>query len=258
MKVAIIGLGFLGRSIVDGLNTSSSPDLRIEVSASKRNPGKGTDGLPPSLLRPASQNRRLAHDSHLVWVCVRNEDWVTVAEDLRGLGEQGETVLISTAPGMKFDDVRKIWGSDNVIKSYPSIPVAVRAGFLPYLAGSRHAAKRFCEVSTLIGRALACRDEQQLMAAGLFSSSGPALVLRFLTSLHRAFADSDLPAPVGELGRAVFAGTARWVIEKDINIEEGIDMIATPGGRTREGLRVLEEEDLDQIIAAAYRSMLPS
>lgn len=254
MKIFVIGLGFLGSSIVRGLLRSPAPDLRIRTS--KRNLAEHDPSIPADMLCGSEENRQRAQQSDVVLACVRSQDWESMAETIEGLGRTGESILVTTAPEVPLSRALDVWGSNHVAKSYPSLPIRVGAGIIPFLGKSQHARDVFRTLFRKVGEPVECKDERELMAVGLYGSSGIALIYRLLLSFQRAFAEAPLPVPERNLFPELLDAALRWHMEGDVDLAAGIEKVATPGGRTIKGLDYLDRAGLDELMAGAYRTMM--
>ena len=92
------------------------------------------------------------------------------------------------------------------------------------------------------------------------SGSGPAYVYRFIEALSAGGVAAGLPAETAKLlAIHTVAGAAQVVAATTNSIDDLVCAVATPGGTTAEGLKVLEDGNfarivVDAVICAAARS----
>ncbi|MCM0001066.1 MAG: NAD(P)-binding domain-containing protein [Erythrobacter sp.] len=94
-----------------------------------------------------------------------------------------------------------------------------------------------------LGRAVWLEDEAQFDLVTALAGSGPGFVYRFIDALAGAAADLGLDAPTAAaLALATVEGAAALAAASDASPASLADRVASPGGMTREGLNVLDED----------------
>jgi pyrroline-5-carboxylate reductase len=93
-----------------------------------------------------------------------------------------------------------------------------------------------------LGRAVWLEDEAQFDLVTALAGSGPGFVYRFIDALAGAATDLGLDAPTAAaLALATVEGAAALAATSDASPATLADRVASPGGMTREGLNVLDE-----------------
>ncbi len=101
-----------------------------------------------------------------------------------------------------------------------------------------------------LGSAVWLEDEAQFDLVTALAGSGPGFVYRFIDALAGAAIDLGLDEPTAAaLALATVEGAAALAAASDASPAMLADRVASPGGMTREGLNVLDEN-------AAMRSLL--
>jgi pyrroline-5-carboxylate reductase len=103
-----------------------------------------------------------------------------------------------------------------------------------------------------LGRAAWLEDEAQFDLVTALAGSGPGFVYRFIDALAGAATDLGLDAATAaSLALATVDGAASLAVTADVSPAMLADRVASPGGMTREGLNVLDENDaLRRLLAA--------
>jgi pyrroline-5-carboxylate reductase len=102
-------------------------------------------------------------------------------------------------------------------------------------------------------------DEAHFDAVTALAGSGPGFVFRFADALAKAGAALGLPADQAtRLTIATLEGSAIMSAQADVSPAVLADRVASPGGSTRAGLNVLDENDalvnlLTKTLAASER-----
>jgi pyrroline-5-carboxylate reductase len=103
-----------------------------------------------------------------------------------------------------------------------------------------------------LGSAVWLEDEAQFDLVTALAGSGPGFVYRFIDALAAAAADLGLdPATADALALATVEGAAALAARSDVSPATLADRVASPGGMTREGLNVLDDNAaLRRLLAA--------
>lgn len=93
-----------------------------------------------------------------------------------------------------------------------------------------------------LGTAIWLDDEAQFDLVTALAGSGPGFVYRFIDVLAGAAVDLGLDAPTAaRLALATVEGAAALAARSEVSPATLADQVASPGGMTREGLNVLDE-----------------
>lgn len=93
-------------------------------------------------------------------------------------------------------------------------------------------------------------DESHMDLATAVNGSGPAFVFYFIQAMKRAAMDGGMSDTAAEsLVAQTFKGAAETVLESDRSVDELIDAVCSPNGTTIEGMRVLRDSDVEEVIA---------
>ena len=167
-----------------------------------------------------------------------------VAPDLAPmLGE--ETLLVSILAGVELATLRRRFATPrNIVSAMPNTPVALGRGVVALAGDSADADGR--------GRAEALMrplglvewvDESLFDVVTALAGSGPAFLFRFIDALAEAGADAGLPADqAARFALATVQGAATLAAAADETPRQLADRVASPGGSTRRGLDVLDED----------------
>jgi pyrroline-5-carboxylate reductase len=94
-----------------------------------------------------------------------------------------------------------------------------------------------------LGSAVWLDDEAQFDLVTALAGSGPGFVYRFIDALAGAAIDLGLDEPTARrLSLATVEGAAALAAASDVSPATLADRVASPGGMTREGLNVLDED----------------
>jgi pyrroline-5-carboxylate reductase len=157
-----------------------------------------------------------------------------------------ETVLVSILAGVELETLRARFAApDQIVRAMPNTPVAIGRGVVALAAdgGDEHARARIARAFGSLGL-VEWVDEARFDIVTALSGSGPAFLFRFIDALAQAGADAGLAADqAARLALATVEGSAALAAGKDESPHELAERVASPGGSTRRGLDVLDQDN---------------
>jgi pyrroline-5-carboxylate reductase len=215
---------------------------------------------------------------------VQDERAVALAEAVRGeavgsaheLAERADIVVLAHKPAHLEDAAEGVAGTAKAIASIvaatplsrleavypetpvyrfiPNIPVEVGRGVFCYVPGTLAAEGPQEELLRLFGRAGSVieLDEPLLEPAMALMSCGPAFLALVVEALADAGSRHGLdPDQALRLVVETMAGSAAYLDANGLDAEELRTRVATPGGLTERGLRLLEDRGLRDALDGA-------
>lgn len=243
-----IGSAMLGTLLVRGIATAGSLLASDALSARRRKMERDLG------IRTTDSNREVVRSSQMVFVCVKPHE---VPALLREIGPEvrGTHLLVSVAAGFRLSRIEKILGAARrVIRVMPNAPCRVgevAAAFCP----GRWATKRdIATVQTLLdrmGKGFRVPEKFMDVVTGL-SGSGPAYLYLVIEGLAEGGMRFGLPRKLAmELAAQTVVGAGRMVLETGGAPRKLIDEVASPGGTTIRGLRVLNKAKVKEAFREA-------
>ncbi len=185
--------------------------------------------------------------SEIVVLAVKPQDFGTVAADLRGRLEGGQTVL-SIMAGVRVGSIVETLGHKAVVRAMPNTAAFVGQAMSVWIATpdvSQQGREVTAQVLGALGREVEVSDERYLDMATAVSGSGPGYVLLFLEALIDAGVHVGLRRELAtEMALQTLRGSVFLVEETGKHPAELRDMVTSPAGTTAAGLQVLEEAGL--------------
>lgn len=250
MRVAIIGAGKMGRAITESLAKS-----RIgRIMATRRNVEAIRD-LEELGIDVTSDNRAAASWADLVVLCVKPGDVAGALTEIRD-ATRGK-IIISIAAAVSLRYLRKLAPESRFIRAMPNIGVLVQESFTAYAPDegvSYEDERAAIRVFDAMGK-YAKVDEVYLNAITALSGCIPA----YTSLIVESFVDGGIKVGLdGEIAlnsvaQAIF-GTAKLLLETKRQPAELRDMVATPGGVSIEGLRVMEKEGIPSTLTEVIQA----
>jgi pyrroline-5-carboxylate reductase len=240
----LIGCGNMAGAMLEGwLAAGADPAGFTVVRPSGRAPAPGIRVVtsPPLEEQPA-----------IVLLGVKPQKLDEVAPGLApALGP--DTILVSILAGVELASLRaRFPGQRNIVRAMPNTPVRLRKGVTElYAEGAGAQAKAGVEaMMRALGHIEWLDDEATFAMAGHLSGAGPAFLFRFIDALAKAGADLGLPpAQAARIAAAMVEGAGALAAASPETPTKLAERVASPGGTTRAGLNVLDEDGaLDALI----------
>jgi pyrroline-5-carboxylate reductase len=257
MKIGILGLGTLGRTLALGLAAHE----RVSAIAATTRSGRAA---PPELpnVKMLKSNEELARWSDVLVVCVKPFHVEAALQEIAPELREG-LLLISTAASVHLKQLGT-WAQWRlpIVRAMPNMPCRIGAGMTLLSCGSDVSGEEAALARSLfesLGRVALIGEELMDAATGL-SGCGPAYVYLIIEALSEAGVKLGIPRKIATLLAAqTLFGSAKLVLESGSHPAALKDEVTTPAGCTVDGLMMLEEGRLrstlmNAVVAAASRS----
>ncbi|MBA3678365.1 MAG: pyrroline-5-carboxylate reductase [Sphingosinicella sp.] len=163
------------------------------------------------------------------------------------------TILISILAGIESASLRTYFPAPaDIIKAMPNLPVKLGKGVINLFADHADTEARWTveQLMTTLGTSLWFDDERTFQAAGILSGAGPAFLFRFIDALAAAGEKIGLPREqASQLALAMVEGAGAFAASEPDTPATLADRVASPGGTTRAGLNILDQDEaLQQLV----------
>ena len=260
-KIAILGCGKIGESLVAGL-VSSRWREPSEIVATARRPERLRELAERHGVDTTDANREAVEGAGVVVIAVKPQDIEELLAELRGAIRPAQTV-ISIAAAIPTAMIEEGLGdSVPVVRAMPNTPAAVHEG-MAGLTGGRSAREENLvtaeEVLAHLGRSVRVA-EPYMDAVTAVSGSGPAYFALLAESMIEAGILLGLSREIAtDLVVQTMLGTAKLLRDEKMHPVELREMVTSPGGTTIAAIRELEQAGvraafLNAIQAAMRRS----
>ncbi len=188
-----------------------------------------------------TDNRKVARESDLLFICVRPLDVLPVLREIKG-DLANSTHLVSIAGCVTINDIESIFPGQ-VSKVIPSITSEVREGIALVCHNRKVTRDRIEYLEKFLGaisRVVHVKENDFEVAAD-FTSCAPGMIAAIFDCFVKAgLRHSEIESDTAQrLIVSTLFGTAKLMTEKGIGFSELIGRVATKGGITEEGVKVL-------------------
>ncbi len=251
MKVAVIGAGVIGSAIAKAL-VQSHPATRIIASDKLSQRLKDLKKIGVVV---TTENRRAASEADIMFLCVKPSDVETVLKEVRE--EVKGKLVISVAAGVGLDFLKRVAPEARFVRAMPNLGILVQGSFTCYCPSenvSEEDKKVANSMLCVLGRAVEV-DEKYMDAVTALSGCSPAYLSFILEAMVSAGEEIGLPKELALVSLAqTMIGTGRLILEAGKDPAQIISMVATPGGVTEEGLKVLARYPIRKAISETMKA----
>ena len=258
MRIAILGTGKIGESLLAGLRSSDWAD----IIASSRREERAAELRERHGVEATTSNTEAIKGADIVVLAVKPQDIEALLGEIGHLLLPEQTVL-SVAAAITTARIERHLAPDvPVVRSMPNAPSTVHEGIAGMCAG-RHAGREHLDRAGTVLRAVGDVvevPEEQMDAITAVSGSGPAYYALLAEAMIEAGILLGLSREIStRLVVQTMLGTAKLLRDEHVHPVELREMVTSPGGTTIRAIRELEQAGvraafLNAINAAMERS----
>src|SRR6478672_877099 len=258
MRIAILGAGKIGESLLAGLRSSDWAD----IIASSRREERAAELREKHGVEATTSNEEAIRGADVVVLAVKPQDIETLLGEVGHLLTSEQTVLSVAAAIQTAKIERHVAADVPVVRSMPNAPSTIHEGIAGMCAG-RHAGPEHLQRAGTVLRAVGDVvevPEDQMDAITAVSGSGPAYYALLAEAMIEAGILLGLSREIStKLVVQTMLGTARLLRDEQMHPVELREAVTSPGGTTIRAIRELEQAGvraafLNAINAAMERS----
>jgi pyrroline-5-carboxylate reductase len=258
MKIAILGCGNLGISILNGIYKNDTSSI---FYLTKRRTELFSHLQKPNVLVSAD-NKMAVKNAEIILISVKPYDLKNVLEEINEVLDPKKHVIISVATGITIEEIKKTISPQNtVFRAMPNTAADVMQS-MTCIATDNSNEENILKVKSFfdsIGNTLLIQEDL-MESATVLASCGIAYVLRFMRSMVQGGIQIGFDSKTAnEIVNHVVKGAAELLIQRGAHPEEEIDKVTTPKGCTIIGLNEMEHNgfssSLIKGISASYKQI---
>src|SRR6516162_7800080 len=240
MRIAILGTGKIGESLLAGLRSSDWAD----IVASSRRQERADELHERHGVETTTSNAEAIRGADVVVLAVKPQDIELLLGEIGHLLTPEQTVLSIAAAIPTSRIERHVAGDVPVVRAMPNTPATVHEGIAGMCAG-RHAGKEHLERADTVLRAVGdvvVVPEEQMDAITAVSGSGPAYFGLLAEAMIEAGILLGLSREISTtLVVQTMFGTAKQLRDQGMHPVELRESVTSPGGTTIAAIRELEQ-----------------
>ena len=259
MNIVFIGGGNMATSLVGGLITDGFPagHIRVvDISEQKREQLSGKFGV---AVFDSSEQAIEDADVDIVVFCIKPQQFKEAALSLAPLIARRSLLILSIAAGIRTADIdRWLGGSFAIVRAMSNTPALVQTGASALYANANVSDEQRNQAETLLratGLVQWVNDEALIDVVTALSGSGPAYFFRIMEAMVKASTSLGLNEATAHLLTIQTAlGAAKMALESQEDIATLREQVTSPGGTTEQGLKVMDNNNIDQLIADTIKA----
>ena len=239
MKIGIIGYGSMGKMLLWQFAKQGAVK-REDLYASNRTPGKLDEAKEIANIVSSGQ---LASCCDIIFICVRPQDIRTVLEEIKDTVKES-ALVVSLNGSVSFEAIREVLEC-RTAKVIPSLTAEIGRSqtlvcFSDGVTGEDKSALK--DLLSSVGDVIELPEKEMGMGSELVSCM-PGFIASIFDVICTS-AKKHTSIPDDQIVRMVIqtlSATSDLMLRKNMTFEEVVTRVATPGGITEEGTRVVYE-----------------
>ena len=254
MKVGVIGTGRLGGMMVKGLAKSgilSTHSIIVQNRTEEKAVSLAGEVLG---IQVVSSPAEVLKQSEVTFLCVKPQDFNEVLKQI-GTHIPKEKLLVSTLLTPSLERLEQVIDGP-LARVYPAVVQETGRGVALAAFGKKVSQSQREKLNKLLG----CFGKTLELPENLFrlcgdiTSCGPAFMTYMIGSLARVAIKRGLdPETARNAALETMTATAGLLTQKQISFDDLVDLVATPGGCTAEGIKVLAGT-LDDLVDKVFEA----
>lgn len=254
-KIGLIGCGNMGSALISGLCQQGYSPAAISVSDHHADHTDKLHAKWPIILQ--NNNQELTKSSEILILAVKPAGLKSLIEEIRPAFDPRKTLLISLAAGITTQQMTRWMGLQGdlpIVRAMPNTPALINLGMTGLFATEKvnELQKTLTEnLFKSVGETIWLPTEAQMDVVTALSGSGPAYFFYFIEGLQQAAMQLGLsPAIALKLSLQTALGSATLASESTEELAELRNKVTSVGGTTEQGIRVLKDAKLADILAS--------
>lgn len=235
MDIGVIGYGSMGKMLLDRFMDSVSYNLYVANRTQEKLAGIGKP------VTVCHSNAELAFCADIIFLCVRLSDMKAVLEEIRPVLKDS-SLIVSLNGSVTFDQLGKIV-RHKTAKAIPSVTAEIgKSQTLVCFNDLVRAAdqKALKQLLALIGDVIELPEKEMGMGSELVSCMPGFIASIFDVICKEARKHTDIPEDqIIQMILNTLCATGELMLEKKMSFDDVVFRVATKGGITEEGTRVI-------------------
>lgn len=254
-RVAIIGGGVMGGTIVNALRATGWPDSSIAVAEKDADRAEALRQLHD--IEVDAKVATVVKGAKIVVISVKPQDVKGLLGDVAKVLDPDAMVLtVAAALPISFYEKHLPSGTP-VVRAMPNTPMIVAQGAIA-IAGGQHAIDKNLAAVEELFRAtglVVTVPEEAMDAVTAVSGSGPAYFYALIEALTEAGVAQGLDRILAvQLAAQTFVGASRLLVESGETPQGLRRRVSSPGGTTIAALEAMERAGLQDVVSAGVRA----
>ena len=257
-NILLIGCGHMGMSLLTPWLNSKKYNITV-VDPKKYNKIQNKFNYKNLKVFKSINQIRVFRKFDIIIFATRPIDLNQVLDELKYNQFKKNAIIVSVIAGKKLTNFsNKLVSLTKFVRVMPNMPALISQGMNCIFANKkllktdRALIKKLFEYS---GKTIFFKNEKIIDKATAVSGSGPGFVFYLIDSMEKAainigFNKNEAKILVAE----TFRGSINLLIKSDIDSEKLVKTVATKGGTTEAGLKIMKENKIPEIFIKLIKS----
>jgi len=237
--LAIIGGGNLGKSILNGLN-SSNTSIFDKIYITRRRPILLNEFESEKII-VSDDNLLASKNADIIILAIKPHQIINILENIKDVLNENK-VIISVVTGTEISTIKK-YTTAKVYRAMPNTAIAIKES-ITCIAGSYDDKNNELvrEIFDKVGETIQI-EEEMMGAATVLGACGIAFALRYLRAATQGGIEIGFSSKVSQfIAAQTVKGACELILKNESHPEEEIDKVTTPMGVTISGLNEMEHQ----------------
>ena len=252
MKISIFGGGYMGEAILKGMIASEQFDNKdisvIEIDKEKR----------ANLVKyniETFDNYSQTVNAQIILLAVKPQQIKELLNEIKNEINKS-TLIISIAAGTSIKSIKTILKDQPIIRVMPNLLSEIGYGTSVFTIGEKVSKNEVDFTKKILNSfsklVLQVDDEKSINAATAIHGSGPAYFFLFIESIIQAAMSIGIKSDdAKKLAVSTMIGSGYYIENSEMSLSDMQAAVASPGGTTEAALKILEENNWQQLIEKA-------
>ena len=260
-KILLIGCGHMGGALLDSWLKTKKYNLTV-VDPKKYNLLKKKYKNEKIILIKSISDLEKRLKFKFVILAMKPLDFTTALDELYKYELNKNATIISVVAGKKIKTIQsKLTNNKNIFRVMPNMPASISKSMNCIVKGKLVSKSKINEVNQLFshsGKTIFLNNEDEIDMATAISGSGPGFVFYMIHAFEKAAIKLGFKKKSAKtLVLQTFKGSIDLILENNIPAYELVKTVATKGGTTEAGLKVMNEKKINKafidLTRAAYK-----
>ena len=251
--ISFIGAGNMASSIIGGLVTNGYP--ADQITAANPSEGKLLDLQQHYGIHITTDNITATEQADILVLAVKPQLLNQVCAPLQNTVQQYKPLILSILAGKTLATLAEQLATKSlaIVRCMPNTPTMLGCGVTAAIANPHTTAAQKETITQLlqtIGIVIWLEQESQINPVGAISGCGPAYFFYIMEGLVKAGIAQGLDeAMVKTLVEQTALGATKMALASSESLATLRHQVTSPKGSTEQGIKVLQDNDLDKILA---------
>lgn len=256
-KLAFIGCGVMGESIIAGLLRKKLVEPKQIVASHPRNTRReelfqkyGIEVFE----RNADAVKSLPDNNSMVVLCVKPQRLNGVLNELKNVVKPNQ-LAISIIAGATIETISEELENNFVVRAMPNTPSQIGQGMTAWTCAENVSNEQKAQVKVLLtalGKEIYVETENQIDMATSLSATGPTYIFMMMEALTDAGVHMGFSREVSkELVQQTMLGSTLFAMESHKHPAELRNMVTSPGGTSAAAIYEMEKGTMRTVLSKA-------